>query len=53
VGVFPGPFNAYLVSITIITLAATLVESFSPPDTDNLTITLTALLLGYFLFPLL
>jgi phytol kinase len=52
-GVFPGPTGSYLVSLTIITLAATLVESISPPDIDNLTITITAVLLGYFLFPFL
>jgi phytol kinase len=52
-GVFPGPTSTYLASITIIALAATLVESFSPPDIDNLTIAFTALLLGYFLFPFL
>jgi phytol kinase len=50
-GVFPAPFGAYLVSITVIALAATLVESISPQDIDNLTITLTALVLGFFLFP--
>lgn len=50
-GVFPGPFNAYLATITLIALAATLVESISPQDFDNLTITLTALVLGFFLFP--
>jgi phytol kinase len=49
-GVFLGPLGAYLVSITLIALAATLVESFSPQDIDNLTITLTALVLGFFLF---
>lgn len=53
VGVFPGPLSIYLVSITIIALATTLVESFSPPDIDNLTIAVTALLLGYFLFSFL
>lgn len=52
-GVFPGPFSVYLVSITIIALAATLVESISPQDVDNLTIAVTALLLGQFLFAFL
>jgi phytol kinase len=51
VGVFPGPFGVYLVAITIVALVTTLVESISPQDIDNLTIAITALLLGYFLFP--
>jgi phytol kinase len=49
-GVFPGPPNAYLLAVTLVALAATLVESISPKDIDNLTIALTALLVGFFLF---
>lgn len=49
-GVFPGPLAAYLPALTIIALAATLVEACSPPDVDNLTITLAALALGHGLF---
>ena len=50
-GVFTGPINTYFVKVTLITLVVTLVESISPPDLDNLTIALTSLALGYFLFP--
>jgi len=52
-GVFPGSIGSYLTGVTIIALVATLVESISPPDVDNLTIALSALVLGYFLFPFL
>lgn len=51
VGAFSGPVNAYLVKVTIIALVVTLVESISPPDIDNLSIALTSLALGYFIFP--
>jgi len=50
-GVFPGPINAYFMKVTVIALVVTFVESVSPPDIDNLTITLASLALGYFLFP--
>ena len=48
--VFSGPFTAYLLPITIIAVAATIVESLPLKDVDNITITLAALALGYFLF---
>ena len=44
--IFIGPFNIYLAPLTIITLAGTLVESLPLPDIDNITVTLTAVLLG-------
>jgi len=49
-GVFPGPFAACLVPITLIALAGTLVESLPLRDVDNITVTLAAVLLGYLLF---
>jgi phytol kinase len=48
-GAFPGPFSAYLAPITLIALAATLVESLAIPDLDNLTITAVALITGHLL----
>jgi phytol kinase len=49
-GVFPAPVGAYLLPVTLIALACTLVESISPPDVDNLTIAVTALALGHVFF---
>jgi len=48
--VFSGPFTAYLLPITIIAVAATIVESLPLKDVDNITITLAALALGHVLF---
>ena len=48
-GIFQTPFFSLLPSITIIALAATLVESFPLNDIDNITITLTAIVLGIWL----
>ena len=49
-GIFPGPFGRFLLPITIIAVAATLVESLPQKDIDNVTVTLTAAILGWFLF---
>ena len=49
VKVFAGPTISYLPALTLIALAGTLVESLPLKDVDNLTITLTAVILGYFL----
>ncbi len=49
-GVFSTPIQAYLVPITIIAVAGTLVESLPLLDVDNITVTLAAVILGYFLF---
>jgi phytol kinase len=49
-GVFPGPFSGYLVPITVIALAGTLVESLPLRDVDNITVTLAAVALGHLLF---
>jgi phytol kinase len=48
-GVFTGPFTAYLVPVTIISLVAALVESLPLMDIDNITVTLVAVALGYLL----
>jgi phytol kinase len=49
-GVFPPPFSATLVPITIIAVVGTLVESLPLKDVDNITVTLAAVLLGHLLF---
>ena len=49
-GVFAGPFSHYLIPITIIALAGTIVESLPLKDVDNITVTLAAVLLGLILF---
>jgi len=48
--VLAGPFTAYLLPITIIAVAAMLVESLPIKDVDNITVTLAAVALGYLLF---
>ena len=45
-----GPFGIYLLPVTIIAVVATLVESLPLKDVDNITITLAAVVLGYWLF---
>jgi len=49
-GIFPGPFSRFLLPITAIAVVGTLVESLPQKDIDNITVTLTAAILGYFLF---
>jgi phytol kinase len=49
-GVFPGPLTTYLLPVTLIALAGTLVESLPLRDVDNITVTLAAVLLGHLLF---
>lgn len=48
-GVFAPPFAHYLLPLVIIAAVGTLVESLPWRDVDNLTITLSALLLGHLL----
>jgi phytol kinase len=48
--IFTAPLISYLPAITIIAAAGTLVESLPYQDIDNLTVTLTAVILGIFLF---
>jgi phytol kinase len=49
-GVFSLPFQSFLAPITILAFAGTLVESIPLKDIDNITVTLTAVILGHFLF---
>ncbi len=46
VGIFPGAIGAYLPGLLLIALAGTLVESLPFRDIDNITVTLTAVVLG-------
>lgn len=48
--IFTPPLSAYLLPISLIALAGTLVESLPFKDIDNITVTLTAVVLGYFFF---
>lgn len=49
-GYFAGPWLRYLRALIVISLAGTLVESLPFKDIDNITVTLTAVVLGYLLF---
>ena len=49
-GVFPAPFSSYLLPITIIAVVGTIVESLPFKDIDNITVTLSAVIVGWFLF---
>ncbi len=49
-GIFATPFGAYVLPLTIIALVSTLVESLPFKDIDNITVTVAAAVLGYFLF---
>lgn len=49
-GLFEGIISDYLIPITIIAIAGTIVESLPIHDFDNITVTATAVILGYFLF---
>jgi phytol kinase len=48
-GFFPGDFFRFLLPVTLIALASTLVESLPQKDIDNISVTLVASFLGYFL----
>lgn len=50
VDIFTPPLSAYLWIISLIALVGTLVESLPFKDIDNITVTLTAVVLGYFFF---
>lgn len=49
-GVFVGPMSVYLWRLVIIALAAAVVESLPLKDIDNVTVPLTVVLLGLFLY---
>jgi phytol kinase len=49
-GIFAKPFGVYVAPLTITALVSTLVESLPFKDVDNITVTVAAAVLGYFLF---
>ena len=49
-GIFEGALTDYIPAITLIALAGTMVESLPFHDVDNITVTVTAVILGYYLF---
>lgn len=49
-GEFARPFTSYVLPLTIIAFVSALVESLPHRDVDNITVTVTAVVLGYFLF---
>lgn len=48
-GIFSGNISSYLIDITIIAFAGSLVESLPFHDIDNITVTITALIVGHIL----
>ena len=48
--VFPAPLGSYLFPLAMVGLASMAVESLPQKDVDNITMTLTAALLGWWLF---
>ena len=50
IGIFAKPLSSYLLPLTFIALASAAVESLPFRDIDNITVTVTAAILGYFLF---
>jgi phytol kinase len=50
IGVFARPFASFVLPLTVITLVSALVESLPFKDVDNITVTVTAAILGHFLF---
>lgn len=49
-GYFGQDLSQFIVPVTVISLAATLVETLPVKDLDNITVPLTAVLLGHFFF---
>jgi phytol kinase len=49
-GIFQTSFESILLPITLITFISTLVEAISPLDSDNITVPLVAVILGFLLF---
>ncbi len=48
-GIFTGPFSSYLLPLTWIALGTTVVESLPLKDVDNITATVVAAVMGYFM----
>ncbi len=50
-GALPGKFMDYLLPVTVIAAACTLVESLPFRDIDNITVPIVAVMLGFFILP--
>ena len=50
IGIFAKPLSTYLFPLTVIALVSAVIESLPFKDIDNITVTTTATILGYFLF---
>jgi phytol kinase len=50
VGIFPSPFDVYILPIIWVALGGMLVESLPFKDVDNITLTVISALIGHFLF---
>ena len=50
IGIFSTPILIMLPALLVISIAATLVETIPLRDVDNITVTLTAILLGFYFF---
>lgn len=46
-GVYQGPIISYLLPVSVITIASTLIESLPLENVDNITVTLTAIIIGH------
>jgi phytol kinase len=49
-GIFASPFTSYLIPLTWIALGTTVIESLPFKDVDNITATVVAAVMGYFMF---
>lgn len=49
-GIFASPVESFLLPVTVICLGATLIESLPLREVDNITVTITALILGHLMF---
>jgi phytol kinase len=49
-GIFSGPFTRYLLPITLVAMAGTVIESLPHKDVDNITVTLISVVVGWFVF---
>jgi phytol kinase len=49
-GAFSGPVTGYFLPVTWVALGATIIESLSFKDIDNLTVPLASILIGYLVF---
>ena len=48
--VFPGPFWPYILPISLIAITGTIIESLPLKDIDNITVTISAVIIGHLVF---